>query len=347
MRNIPNLTKKLKAPLVLVTATLAISTAQPAYAAYAVNPTMSASNMDLMDLLEWIQKIQKWQGQIKELIKLKDNLFNQVNVNEFGEMLGDKVTGSMLNSESAGAISGILGILGDAKGMINEFGRFQNQIQQLKQKVATAGKDFTNGLIAGSSSRYEELLKIEGKDGLNQEATAEKTVAGAALAQAQLDTAKQIQHQADATAAVSSAKELAASTGEKMLDMTIESNKLMLKSATITSTRQGMELLLRAQSQSLMNEAYNVHTITNSLSQLAMQNQVTNKQLDVLASDVITRRQAAAMAVVNKRRQEQKDAVQQAEQIKTVVEVANASMNAAISRDFKGEKVEIDPQLMF
>jgi len=310
---------KPRAALLSVLLTVSLAVNAPPAQAVSLNP---GSISGFADLLSFIQQVQSWITSLKAMIKMKDDLFGSVNFDDFGASLAKKLGGTGL------PIGEIMNTIGDIRGLLGEYDRFKAQIQAFRDQLNGAAQATIDGFVGGLNT-YEKTIKMEGTLGLDPSGSQTRAVAVSTILAASGDTGDLVQNDADSTKAIDDIKKTTQETSDRANVTALNSQKLTLAAEGIQSTREGVQLLVRAQAETLMSSAYNATATTTALSQVAMQTQVSNKLLGDMVQDVIDQRVGAAYAQIQVVKARQLEAQMASEQIKSVVGSAASGMETA------------------
>jgi len=320
-------------PLRVLALTLALSLSfAPQAGAVGINP---GSLSQLGGVWDFVKQVNDWTTSLKDLIKIKDDLFNSVNIGDLGgslaKMLGD--AGVPFADINAAAKN-----IGD---IIGQYDKTKGQIEALRSKLTSGTNDFLNGFMNGAKS-FEKTTNMVGTLGLAPDLAMKRTVAEGEILSATDTTGANLQNKTDAAAAMVSIKETVDKTNERAGSAAVDAQSLTLAAQGVQSTREGVQLLVRAQAEQIMSSAYNATATTTALSQLAMQSQVTNNYLSQMAKAVVDERVANGYLAIQQVKAAQIEAQQAGSQVASVMQAAASGMNSAFN---VGDAS--DPSVMF
>ncbi|ASN83286.1 hypothetical protein [Deinococcus ficus] len=299
-----------------------------------VSPPASASISpgavgSLGGLWDFVTQVQSWVDSLKAMVKMKNDLFGQVNFQDLGGSLAKAMADAGLPVGEA------YNLYTDIKGLLGEYANFQSQIADLRKKLANAGNDMLAGFLSETRDMAaEKRMNMQGTLGLAPDLAVQRLQAFNSLAITQeVDKGEQVQAQADATKAIEDIKKTVEETSERATETSANAIELTQEAMGIQSTREGIQMLVRAQAESLMSSAYNATAITTALSQNAMQQQVTNKLMNQLVKDNIDERVGEAYAVIQGIKSKQAEAKSAESQVTSVLLAASRGMEQAFNVD--------------
>jgi|GEM_PF-6566473 len=264
----------MKKSFVVLTATLAL-TSSPAHAV----------GGQAGQIWDFYQQIQQWIGSLTNLDKLKQDIFGDVNWNDLQSTLVDKALNLGIDA------SGL-----NVQDMLKNIGNFQGVVDGIRGEIKNQAKGFFKLAWLDTATEPDQ----KGSIGLATQLATNKFEAAREMAQASKETEARVQDLADSTKVLEENKLTVEETAERA-EQTAQNAAVLTEAAqNATSTREAAQLMVRALAENMTSQAYNATAITTSLSQVARQSNVLNKQLDVLVQDTIRRRVGAAKEVLRK-----------------------------------------------
>lgn len=316
-----------------VALTVLLSTSfAPQAGAVGISPS---SLSGLSGVWDFIKQLNDWTESLKGLIKMKDDLFSAVNFNDLGGSLAKTL------GDAGVPFADIQTAVKNITGLIDQYSTTKGQIEALRGKLTNSTNDLLNGFLNGAKS-FEQKANMVGTLGLAPDLALKRTIGAADILAATDTTGANVQNKTDAAAAMVEIKKTVDQTNDRAVSAATDANTLTLAAQGVQSTREGVQLLVRAQAEQIMSSAYNATATTTALSQMAMQSQVTNNYLSQMAKAVVDERVANGYLAIQQVKQAQMEAQQAGSQVASVMQAAASGMSAAFNI---GESE--DPVVMF
>lgn len=307
---------------ILLTATLALGISASASPALAINP----GNLgQIGEVWQFIQQLQQWTKSLADLQSLKDSLFGDVNYQDLGQQLLGRALDYGLK------YAGI-----DVKSYMGKLTEFQGKINELRGQLLAQAKGVVNLAFLDPK---EDAFGMRGSLALNPNMAHNRFQAAKTIAQTTKDTSDNVQQIADGVKLVEETKQTVQQTKDRADQAAKNASALTQAATTIQSTREGVQLLVRAQAEAIMSSTYNATALTTALSQQVRQQQVTNEQLSALVKAELDDRAAAARQALEEVRARQAEAKAAGDQIQGVIDTAASGISSAFEVDSEGINV--------
>lgn len=308
---------------ILLTATLALGISASASPALAINP----GNLgQIGEVWQFIQQLQQWTKSLADLQSLKDSLFGDVNYQDLGQQLLGRALDYGLK------YSGI-----DVKSYMGKLTEFQGKINELRGQLLAQAKGVVNLAFLDPK---EDAFGMRGSLALNPNMAHNRFQAAKTIAKTTKDTSDNVQQIADGVKLVEETKQTVQQTKDRADQAAKNASALTQAATTIQSTREGVQLLVRAQAEAIMSSTYNATALTTALSQQVRQQQVTNEQLSALVKAELDDRAAAARQALEEVRARQAEAKAAGDQIQGVIDTAASGISSAFEVDSEGINVD-------
>lgn len=316
-----------RARTVLLSAALCLTlTAQPARA---LNPgAISGAS----DILKFIDQLKEWMGSINQMVAMKDDLFGQINVDQFSGLLNDTL--SKYGIDAAGIdMSSFMGLTDQFQGQIDAIrDQIMNEINKITGfTFGNGGLDFMSQFPSDTPAAFNPVLDQQRYQGTK------------GLYEAGEDQEARVQANADSAKTVEEVKKIVDETVGRSDQTNKNAAEIVTDAAQIQSTREGIELLIRTQAEAITSSTYSATALTSAIAQQVQQTEVTNRTLDTVAQDIIDERSARAQAMIGLINQRQEIAQESQDRLKSTFD------NAAngIGKTFEVVESDIDASDMF
>lgn len=270
---------------------------------------------NLGDLYQFLNQLPQWFKSLTDLKGMSDQLFGSINKEE---LLNNFLTKGMNYGLDK------MGVKINASDILGNLQNWQSKIDNFKAELLGKFKDYLAAAMGQGS--YDAKNGILTKGMLNPDSMQIKLDAMGSQQEALALTAQLVQDQADSAKAFEDTKGTVKETQERAVTVNENAKILTTKAMTIASTRQGVEMLVRAQAEDMMSSAYNATAITTAVSQVARQQQVTNNLLSKMAQNEIDKNTDEAIAVVQMMRMRQARAEATAKQTSDTINAAGDAM---------------------
>lgn len=304
--------------------TLTLST--PASALGNLNP----GNLgQLGQVWQFIQQIQSWLQSLQDLEQLKNDIFGDVNYEDLAQQLLGRAADQGLQ------LAGI-----DVGALLGQGAAFQNAINDFRAQLVSQAKGVVNLAFLDPA---EKASGMTGSLALNPNLAQNRFEAAQTIARTTEDTAQNVQDLADGAKLVQDSQDTVDETKARADQAAQNAAALTQSALEVQSTREGVQLLVRAQAEAIISSAYNATAFTTALSQQVRQSQVTNKQLSELVNGMLQERASNARQALEEVRARQAEAKAMGEQAQSTIDTAAG----AVSRSFEVDPNAIDPDKLF
>ncbi|ABW34992.1 hypothetical protein Dgeo_2949 (plasmid) [Deinococcus geothermalis DSM 11300] len=292
--------------------TLALGIPASTSPALAINP----GNLGQVgEVWQFVQQLQQWTKSLTDLQALKDSLFGDVNYQDIGQQLLGRALDAGLK------YGGI-----DVKSYLGKLTEFQGRINELRGKLLAQAKGIVSLAFLDPK---EDAFGMRGSLALNPNMAQNRFLAAKTIAQTTKDTSENTQMIADGVKLVEETKQTVQQTKDRADQAAKNASALTQAATTIQSTREGVQLLVRAQAEAIMSSTYNATALTTAISQQVRQQQVTNEQLSELVNGMLADRASAAKQALEEVRARQAQASAAGKQVQTVIDTAASGISTA------------------
>ncbi|GGB73755.1 hypothetical protein [Deinococcus soli (ex Cha et al. 2016)] len=307
----------------LLTATLSLGIATSAAPAQAIN----LGNLGQVgDFAAYIQQLQAWVKSLTNLSNLKDSILGDVSYQDLGQQLLGRALDYGLK------YAGI-----DLKSYMGKLTEFQNKVNELRSQLISKARGVVNLAFLDPA---ENAYGMRGSLALNPNMAENRFQAAKMIAQSTKGISDNVQQIADGLKLVEGAQQTVKETEDRAKQSNVNAARLTTDAANIQSTREGIQLLVRAQTETIMSSTYNATAMTTALSQSVRQQQVTNEQLSALVKAELDDRAAAAKQALEEVRARQAEANAAGDQIQGVIETAASGISSTFKVDPGGINVD-------
>ncbi|MGI8747717.1 MAG: hypothetical protein ACR2J4_05115 [Deinococcus sp.] len=205
----------------------------------------------------FVQQLQGWVKSLSDLGALKDGLFGDVNYQDVGQQLLGRALDAGLKS------AGI-----DVKAYLSRAVDFQAKVNELRGQVLGQARGVVRLAFLDPSER---AFGMQGSLALNPGLAQDRFQAARTIARATQAISENTQTVADGVRLVEDAKATVQQTKDRAEQVARNAASLTRAAGEVASTREGVQLLLRAQAEAIMASSYNATALTTAISQQVRQ----------------------------------------------------------------------------